>query len=130
MIYVYPVVFSSEEGGGHCVYVPDLPGCVTEAATYAEGIEKIRDGVGGMLYMMERDKIPLPLPSDPLAVNREEADVVSLVDVDLDVYKRRFGSKAVRRTISIPEWLDELAAQSGISLSQVTQDALRQHLNI
>jgi hypothetical protein len=53
-----------------------------------------------------------------------------LVDVDLGAYKRRVGAKAVRRTISIPEWLDVLAAQSGISLSQITQDALRQHLGV
>jgi predicted RNase H-like HicB family nuclease len=125
MKYVYPVVFSKESDGSFCVYAPDLPGCVTEAVDYAEGIEKIRDGIGGMLYIMERDHIALPPACDPAAVEREHGDVVALVDVNLTEYKRKVGSKAIRRTISIPEYLDEMATRSGISLSQVTQDALR-----
>jgi predicted RNase H-like HicB family nuclease len=126
MSNVYPVVFSPEVEGGFCVYVPDLPGCVTSAETYAEGVEKIRDGICGMLYVLERDKKPTPVASDPAGIEIESEDVIALVDFDLSAYKRRLGSKAVRRTISIPEWMDEMAENSGVSLSQVTQDALRQ----
>ncbi|MDR3294966.1 MAG: type II toxin-antitoxin system HicB family antitoxin [Clostridiales Family XIII bacterium] len=129
MKYVYPVVFSPD-ADGFCVYAPDLPGCVTEAADYADGIGKIREGLCGMLYILERDGMPVPLPSDPLAVEREADDLVSLVDIDTDAYKRRVGSRAVRRTISIPEWMDDLASQTGVSLSQITQEALRRHLHV
>jgi predicted RNase H-like HicB family nuclease len=123
--YVYPVIFERESDGGFCVYAPDLPGCVTEAADYADGIEKIRDGISGVLYIMDRDHIAFPAASDPAVMECESGDVVALIDVSLMEYKRKVGSKAVRRTISIPEYLDEMAAQSGVSLSQVTQDALR-----
>jgi predicted RNase H-like HicB family nuclease len=130
MSSVYPVVFSPETEGDFCVYAPDLPGCVTSAETYAEGIEKIRDGICGMLYIMERDKMPIPEPSAPNAVELETGDVVALVDVNITEYKRRIGSRAVRRTISIPEWMDEAAMRNNISLSQVTQDALSVRLSI
>jgi predicted RNase H-like HicB family nuclease len=129
-MYVYPVVFNRLDGGGYCVYAPDFKGCVTEADDYAEGIAKIRDGLCGMLYMLERDKRPIPEPTDVFKIEHDQGDIVTLVDAPLDEYRRRVGSKAVRRTISIPEWLDELVTQSDISLSQITQEALRQKLNV
>ena len=125
MNYVYPVVFSKESDGSYCVFAPDLPGCVTEARDYAEGIEKIRSGICGMLYVMERDKMQIPEASEPTEIEREEGDFVSLVDADLFEYKRRIGTRAVRRTISVPEYLDDMASRAGVSLSQGTQDALR-----
>jgi len=129
-MYVYPVVFNRLDEGGYCVYAPDFKGCITEADDYAEGIAKIRDGLCGMLYMLERDKQPIPEPTDVFKIEHSQGDIVTLVDAPLDEYRRRIGAKAVRRTISIPEWLDELATQSNISLSQITQEALRQKLNI
>ncbi len=130
--YVYPVVLSPEDGGGFCVFAPDIPGCVTESDTVFEGIAKIREGLCGMLMIIERDGLPIPAPSDPEALKREYGDghVVTLIDADVDDYRRRVGSKAVRRTISIPEWMDDAATQAGVSLSQVTQDALRQLLSL
>lgn len=129
-MYVYPVVFNPLEEGGYCVYAPDLKGCITEADNLAEGITKIRDGLCGMLYILERDKQAIPEPTDIALVEHLNGDIVTLVDAPLDEYRRRVGSKAIRRTISIPEWLDELAINSDISLSQVTQEALRVKLNV
>ena len=129
-MYVYPVVFTPLDEGGYCVYAPDLKGCITECNNLAEGIVKIRDGLCGMLYMLERDKQPIPEPTDISRVEHEFNDVVTLVDAPLEEYRRRVGSRAVRRTISIPEWMDELAVNSNISLSQITQDALREKLNV
>jgi len=129
-MYVYPVVFNRLDGGGYCVYAPDFKGCITEADNYADGIAKIRDGLCGMLYILERDGRPIPEPTDVFKIERGQGDIVTLVDAPLDEYRRSVGSKAVRRTISIPEWLDKLAAQAEISLSQVTQEALRQKLNV
>ncbi|MCL1807679.1 MAG: type II toxin-antitoxin system HicB family antitoxin [Oscillospiraceae bacterium] len=129
-MYVYPVVFSPLDEEGYCVFAPDFKGCITEAVDYAEGIIKIRDGLCGMLYMLEQDKKPIPKPTDVFNVQHDQGEFVTLVDAPLDEYRRRVGSKAVRRTISIPEWLDELAVQSDVSLSQVTQEALRKRLSV
>jgi predicted RNase H-like HicB family nuclease len=129
MPYVYPVIFSREDDGSLCVYAPDIPGCVTEARDYADGVAKIREGICGMLYAMERGGLTVPEPSAPGGVSLDPGDVIALVDAPLEDYKRRVGNRAVRRTISIPEWMDDLASRSGISLSQITQDALRKTLN-
>jgi len=130
MKYVYPVIFSKEDDGSFCVYVPDLPGCVTEAESYADGIDKIREGICGVLYIMERDKMPIPTPSSPGELVVGPSEVVSLVDADVNEYRRRIGSRAVRRTVSIPEWMDEKAAEKGLSLSSVLQEGLKSYLHI
>ena len=129
-MYVYPVIFSPLSESGYCVYAPDIKGCITEADNIAEGIIKIRDGLCGMLYIMERDKKPIPDATDTKNIEHEEDDIITLVDVPMEEYRRRVGTKAVRRTISIPEWLDEIALNAGVSLSQVTQEALRVKLNV
>ncbi len=130
MKYVYPVVLSPEKEGGYCVYAPDFPGCVTDSETLLEGIEKIREGLCGMLMIHERDGTPIPSPGDPKSVECEPGDTVTLVDADVGEYNRRHGSAAVRRTISIPAWMDDAASRAGVSLSQLTQDALRRQLNL
>jgi predicted RNase H-like HicB family nuclease len=130
MKYVYPVILSPEEDSGYCVYAPDIPGCVTEADTLIDGIEKIREGLCGILFVYERDGMPVPSPSSFDAIETENGDMITFVDADVGEYRRRVGSKAVRRTISIPEWMDDAATQAGVSLSQITQDALRHTLNL
>jgi len=130
-MYVYPVIFTPlEEQEGFCIYAPDFKGCITEARIIAEGITKIREGLCGMLYMLERDKKEVPKPTDIRLVEHGKDDFITLVDVPLDEYRKRVGYKAVRRTISIPEWLDALAINANISLSQITQEALRTKLNV
>jgi predicted RNase H-like HicB family nuclease len=86
IMYIYPVVFSPSEEGGYCVYAPDIKGCVTEAYDIADGIVKIRDGLCGMLYIMERDNLEIPEPTSMLSVEYDEGDFVTLIDVRLDGY--------------------------------------------
>jgi len=125
---VYPVIFTPEEEGGYCVYAPDISGCVTSADNYADGIDKIRDGIGGFALMYIDEGKSLPKPSNPAELEHGADDLVSLVDVDIEAYRRATGGKAVRRTISIPEWMDVQASREGVSLSQCLQEALRQRL--
>jgi predicted RNase H-like HicB family nuclease len=97
---VYPVVFSREDDGTFCVYAPDFPGCVTEAADYADGVAKIREGICGMLYVMERNGLEQPTPSSPEAVKLLDGEVVALVDAPFDEYKQRIDSHAAVRSVS------------------------------
>ncbi len=54
----------------------------------------------------------------------------TLVDIDLDEYKKRLMNKAVKKTLSIPYYLNERAENEGINFSRVLQDALKENLNI
>jgi hypothetical protein len=95
---------------------------------FSDGMDKIRDGICGMIFTSERNDIPIPSASMPEDICIEPGEILALVDIDVDAYRRRIGTKAVRRTISIPEWMDAEAARRNFSLSQITQDALAERL--
>lgn len=126
MKYVYPAIFT-EENGQYLVTVPDLSGCHTFGDTLSEAIEMARDAIAMWLCIAEDKKEELPAPSLNLMVN---VGIVSYVDVDTIAYRKQTDNKAVKKTLSIPSWLNTQAELSGINFSNVLQNALIEQLNI
>lgn len=124
----YPVVFTKLDDG-YMAYVPDFD-ANTQGDTMAEAIEMARDAIGLMGIDMEDDKKAIPAPSAIDAVAHDEGEVVSLVDVDFAAYRRANDNRTVRRNVTLPYWLNERAAQAGINVSAVLQDALKTTLGV
>lgn len=124
MVYVYPGVFHPNEDGSITVTFPDLPGCVTEGKGIADALYMARDALSLWLDTTELVGDPIPLASSMGDVQTVAGEFVSLVDADTAAYKRQRQSKAVKRTISLPEWMDIRAAEENISLSKELQSAL------
>jgi predicted RNase H-like HicB family nuclease len=122
MKYVYPAIFENDEGKVG-VTVPDLPGCFTFGDDMADAIEMAQDEIGMMLASMEDDKESIPKPSRIEDIKTK--GTVSLVLADTDEWRKQFDNKAVKKTLSIPAWLNKKAESAGINFSQVLQDALR-----
>ena len=59
-----------------------------------------------------------------------ENGFVSLIDVDLDEYSQKHGNKAIKKTLTIPAWLNTIAEVNDINFSQVLQNALKDQLGI
>ena len=68
------------------------------------------------------NKAPESTPSNEVAT--EEGQFVSLIALDMDAYAAKYGSNAVKKTLTIPAWLNTFVEQNGISCSKVLQDAL------
>lgn len=125
MKLVYPAVFRPcEEHEGYTVIVPDLPGCVTEGATLADAILMAEDAASGwVLDELEDGNIaPAASPTDSIALNPGE--FVNLLVLDMDSYAEKYGTKAVRKNLTIPAWLNTFAEKRSINFSQVLTDAL------
>lgn len=60
-IYKYTAFFEKAEEGGYTVYVPSLPGCVSEGNTFEEAQKMIRDAIKGYLYVLKKDGDPIPV---------------------------------------------------------------------
>ena len=126
MKLVYPAVFTPwEDGGGYTVEIPDLPGCVTEGGDLAEAILMAQDAASGwVLDELERGA-SAPAASDIRSVHPEESSAfVSLLTLDMDAYAEKYGSKAVRKNLTIPAWLNTYAERENINFSKVLTDAL------
>lgn len=128
--YVYPAVFSAEEEGKYSIYFPDLKGCYTCGDDLSDGIFMAEDALALMLYDYEKRKVPIPKPSEPSEINLEKNEFVNLIAADTLGYQKKFNKKAVKKTLTIPEWLNELATEANINFSQLLQEALTTKLNV
>lgn len=127
--YVYSAVFHpNEDDGSITVTVPDLPGCITEGKDLANAIYMAGDAVAMWLWYAEDHKEEIPAPAQPPAVTAPE--FVNYVYADTDEYRRKNDSRAVKKTLSIPNWLNTQAEQAGVNFSQVLQDALKERLHV
>ncbi|MCI6158196.1 MAG: type II toxin-antitoxin system HicB family antitoxin [Selenomonadaceae bacterium] len=126
----YPAVFHPEEVGGYSVTFPDLLGCVTEGDTLQEAVGMAEDALGLYLYTTEEEKEDVPPASDPADIRTEGRDFVSLIEYDKVAYLKRTDDHAVKKTLTIPAWMDTLAKEHNLNFSQVLQNAIRKELNI
>lgn len=128
MKYAYPAVFTPVEDGGFDVYVPSLPGCRTCGNDLPDALFMAEDAVSMWLWDAENknEAIPAAAPPPPAAAPQ----FVSYVYADTDAYRRKNDNRAVKKTLSLPNWLNTQAEQAGVNFSQVLQDALKEKLSI
>lgn len=123
MKLVYPAIFTPfDEGNGFTVEVPDLPGCITEGDNLVEAIEMGTDAASGWILGEIEDGNSFPAAS--MSLEAPAGSFVNLLVLDMDSYAEQYGSKAVRRNITVPAWLDTYAQKNHLSLSKVVQDSL------
>jgi predicted RNase H-like HicB family nuclease len=129
MKYVYTAVFSPCEGQ-FSVSFPDLPGCLTCGDTLLEALEMAQDA--SEMWLAHYEDHGLKIPESTNKWNPAEypaGSFTNLVYADTLQYRKANDTKAVKRTVSLPKWMDERVSEEGLSLSRVLQDALSQRLN-
>lgn len=125
--YVFPAIFEPEDGL-YNVSFPDLPGCYTCGDNLADAMHMAEDALGGYLSRAEEKGEAIPASSDMAAVDRPESGFVSLILTDTAAYRRAHSSRAVKKTLTIPEWLNTAAEERSVNFSQVLQEALKEQL--
>ena len=125
----YPALFHKSEEGGFWISFPDFPECFTEGDDMKQAYEMAVEALGLALVNRKEEKEEIPDPSDLDKIQNEDGTIV-IVEFDMLEYQRKHNSKAVKKTLSIPEWLNEEAVAMGVNFSQVLQEALMSKLNI
>lgn len=125
----YPVVFHPEEVG-YSVSVPDIDGCFTQGDNMNEAVSMAQEAMGLMLEDHFDSDQPFPAPSAPDSIHLEPGEFVTMVEFDELEYRKQRERQAVKKTLSIPGWLNNLAEKAGINFSQVLQEALKQRLGV
>lgn len=126
MKLVYPAVFTpyEDDSGGYAVEFPDLPGCVTGGDDMAEAVFMAEDAASGWVLTELEDGKAAPKATEIKEVAHGADQFVSLIALDMDAYAAKYGSNAVKKTLTIPAWLNTFVEQNGISCSKVLQEAL------
>lgn len=126
----YPAIFHKAEEGGFWITFPDIPECMTQGEDMQQAYEMAVDALGLAITNREEEKEDIPLPSEPYKITTSADEFCVVIEFDMLAYKKRTNSKAVKKTLTIPEWLNEEATALGINFSQVLQEALIQKLGI
>lgn len=127
--YVFPAEFQALPDGIHIKF-PDLPGCVSFGGTPSEAFANARECLGLHLYGMEEDNDEIPEPSLPHTLTLGPDESVALIEVLMPPVRHHLNNASVKKTLTIPSWLNALAEQHRVNYSQLLQDALKQHLGL
>lgn len=119
MLFVYPAIFHKEEDA-YWVEFPDLEGCHTFGTSITETMESAQEALAGYLLTLLEQGRTIASPSDISSLHVEDG-FSSLVSCDINQYK---DTKAVKKTLTIPSWLNDRAVSMGVNFSQVLQEAL------
>ena len=127
--FFYPALFHKEDGGGFWVSFPDIPECLTQGTDMSQAYEMAVDALGLALEdRMKENNVPVPTSIDFLVIAENSYPVI--IEFDFLEYKKKHSSRAVKKTLTIPEWLNDEATKKGINFSAVLQEALKAQLGI
>lgn len=119
----YPAIFHKAEEGGYWISFPDIPECLTQGDNMEQAYEMAVDALGLAISSRYQQKENIPTPSEPENISVNDGFLV-IVEFDMLAYQKRNNAKAVKKTLSIPQWLNEEANAMNINFSQVLQEAL------
>ena len=125
MKYAYTVVITpNEDETKFFARVPDLPGCITSGRSVLDAIDMAADAASGWLCISEDNGDPTILPSAQQDIPHEKNDILSIISIDTLKYRAENDTRAVRKNVSLPAWMANLADKRKINCSQVLQDGL------
>ena len=127
--YIYPAIFRKEDGK-YLVNFPDVKGCHTFGDNLEEAYAMAEDALALMMFDAEVEKREAPKASDLNEIKTDENEFVSYVMCDTLEYNKKNNNKAIKKTLSIPCWLNTQAEAAHINFSATLQEALKTKLNI
>lgn len=128
--YVYPAIFTEESDGGFSINFPDISGCYTQGNDMIDGMDAANDVLCLRLYHMEKEGCEIPAASSVKSLVISNNQFVTLINCDTLEYRKFYEKKAIKKTLTIPAWLNEIAEKEHINFSSVLQEALKERLNV
>ena len=127
--YIFPCIFIYENDGISILF-PDLDGCVSFGENEHQAFYNAKEALTLHLYGMEQDNEPIPEPSLIKDVSLEENEQAVFIEVFMPPFRAKQANKYVKKTLTIPEWLNIIAEKNDVNFSQILQNGLKEYLNL
>ena len=127
--YVYPAIFNYADDG-ISVEFPDLPGCFSCGDNDLEAVSMAKDALMLRLYSDESDNSIIPEPTKVPNIKLDNNQAVVLIDVWMPPFRDKMRNRSIKKTLTIPKWLDDMALAENVNYSALLQSAIKQQLNI
>lgn len=128
-MYLYYAVFSFDDDGISVVF-PDLDGAFTSGSDMHEALFMSKDLLAGWLINAEDDKEDFPLASDIDDIVLEQGDLLVPVEVNLALEREKFDNQLIKKTLTIPRYINTLGVEAGINFSQLLSESIKEKLNV
>lgn len=127
--YIFPAILNYADDG-ITVSFPDLPGCLTCAQDTDTALSRAKEAMGLYLFDSEQSNEEIPAPSDVHELSLENGDIPVLIDVYMPAIRARVKKTTMKKTLTIPVWLNAKAEEAGVNFSQVLQEGLKERLGV
>jgi predicted RNase H-like HicB family nuclease len=129
--YRYPALIGLDDATErYYVLFPDLPGCTTTGDTEEEALQSAKEAMSLHLFGMENDGDEIPTPGSVLEIRGENDEPIVLIEVWMPSFREKMETKAVNKTVTLPNWLDKEGRSANLNYSQILQDAIMERLSI
>ncbi|MDR3148545.1 MAG: type II toxin-antitoxin system HicB family antitoxin [Oscillospiraceae bacterium] len=128
-VYIYPAILSYAKDG-ISIEFPDFPGCLPCADTTEEAVKNAREALSLHIWGMERDGDTIPAPAKITELNCGKNEISLLVEIFMPSVRERLNNRYIKKTLTIPQWLNIEAERAGVNFSQVLQNGLKEYLHI
>lgn len=125
--YSFPAFFTYADDG-ISIEFPDLPGCLPCAETELQAFANAKEALGLHLYGMEQDGEAIPSPTPIKNLKSKDGTIVTMIEVFMPAIRDRVNNRFVKKTLTIPAWLNREAEEADVNFSQLLQDSLKTYL--
>lgn len=125
--YFYPAIFS-KEGDAYNIKFIDFDNIFTYGIGFNDAYYMAQDALYAMLPEY-KDNLPEPT-YDYMKIKVKDNEFITMVELDPIEHEKRISSKTVNTTVTMPEWLKNLADTKGINFSKLLQDSIKKELNL
>jgi len=125
---LHPCVVKEEDGIFYANFV-NFEGCFTDGETLEEVVRNAKDVLSGMLFTMAKNNIPFP-KSENSEIKLKNGEFLIYVDVWISPILEKARNQAVKKTLTIPKWLNDEAEKQSLNFSNILQTALKEALGI
>jgi len=127
--YIYPAILTYADDG-ISIEFPDLPGCLPCADTTEEAFRNAKEAMALHLYTSEQDNEILPEPTSIQKIKTDSNQTVTLIEVWMPIFRDAIENRSIKKTLTLPKWLNDAAEQNHVNFSQVLQDGLKKTLGV
>lgn len=128
--YIFPAIINYLGAKDYNVRFIDFENITTYGESLSEAFDAAEDALKLEIFDLYSDKLEIPKSTDISNIKVESGETLILVKANLKEILKQYDDKAVKKTLSIPSWLNKLAEENKVNYSQILQDALQEKLNI
>ena len=125
---LYPCIVKKEDGIFYANFL-DFEGCFTDGETLEEVVINAKDVLSGTLFTMAKHNILFP-SSENKKINLKDGEFLIYIDVWISPILEKAKNQSVKKTLTIPKWLNDEAEKHSLNFSNILQTALKETLGL